>query len=76
MATKRKCPKFCQCDDCALEVAVEHGVADAKCGREWTCQCAHCKRARARPDAGIGVLFARVSYFEDRRDKVLKVKGM
>lgn len=70
---KGKHPKFCQCADCSLAVAVEHGVADAKCGREWVCQCSHCKRARARPDAGVGVNFARVTYFEGQRDLLSRI---
>lgn len=76
MEKRGECPKFCQCADCALKVAVEHGVADARCGREWTCQCGHCVRARKRPDAGIGVLFARVTYFENLRDIMRGIKEM
>lgn len=32
----------------SAEVAAEHRHADQRCGREWTCQCGHCKRIRNR----------------------------
>lgn len=64
---------FCTCEDCALKTAIEHGVADAKCGRDWVCQCGSCKRARARTDAGIDVNFARLEFFEKRRATVLAI---
>jgi hypothetical protein len=71
-----KCPMFCQCDACSLKVAVEHGVADAKCGREWTCQCGACKRARIRSDAGIDVNFARLEYLEEQRRRIRAVLAL
>ena len=53
MATKRKCPKFCQCDDCARRTAKEHAAGDAGCGRMWAtqgCTCGTCQRVRKLMD--------------------------
>ena len=66
--------RFCNCGDCSIKVAIEHGIADAKCDRNWVCQCGHCYRARRRPDAGVDVLFARVEYYESVRAAVRAIK--
>jgi hypothetical protein len=39
-------PVGCLCDDCTVATGKTHAEADAACGREWTCQCGACKRAR------------------------------
>lgn len=37
---------FCICDVCVLAIGDEHRAADNRCGREWSCQCGSCRRAR------------------------------
>jgi hypothetical protein len=51
------------CDDCAVATGKTHAEADAACGREWTCQCGACKRAR---EINIHRAFAKLEGTERR----------
>lgn len=67
-------PLFCVCDRCLGATAAEHQAADARCGREWLCQCGACKRTR-EVLADIDARFARIKELEAQLVAVRAIKA-
>ena len=67
------CPPLCQCDDCTIARGRVHAEADAACGREWTCQCGGCKRAR---EINIHRAFAKLEETESKLATIKKIKAL
>jgi hypothetical protein len=69
--------KFCVCDACVIETAKQHADGDIEAGRDWACNCAACRRARAiKPTLEIDVRFARLARLQERLDAVRAVARM
>lgn len=66
-------PAGCLCDDCTVATGRVHSEADAACGREWTCQCGACKRAR---EINIRRAFAKLEDAERKLATIRKVKAL
>ncbi len=66
-------PLPCACDDCTIARGKEHAEADARCGREWTCQCGACKCARK---INIDRAFAKLETTEAKLANIKAIKAL
>ncbi len=66
-------PAGCLCDDCTVATGKVHADADAACGREWTCQCGACKRAR---EINIHRAFSKLEDTQQRLETIRKIKAL